>query len=73
MHIKIKDQIQKPHKPMEGTLNNASPTTTITQQQQQQEQQQNQYLRKDNSLSHQGGGLNAFYWCQIFVLDSVVV
>ena len=28
----------------------------------------------DSSLSHWGGGgLNAFYWYQIFVLDSAVV
>ena len=36
-----------------------------------------QRLRTDSSLSHRagegGGGLNAFYWYQIFVLDSTVV
>ena len=35
-------------------------------------QQQNHRLRTDSSLSHQGG-LNAFYWYQIFALDSAVV
>ena len=32
-------------------------------------------LRRDISLSHrgEGGGLNAFYWYQIFALDSAVV
>ena len=33
-------------------------------------------LRTYNSLSHRGGGgggLNAFYWYQIFALDSAVV
>ena len=32
-------------------------------------------LRTDSSLSHRGGGggLNAFYWYQIFTLDSAVV
>ena len=38
-------------------------------------QQQNHRLRTDSSLSHRGGGgvLNAFYWYQIFALDSSVV
>ena len=36
------------------------------------QQQQNHRLRTDSSLSH-CGGLNAFYWRQIFALDSVVV
>ena len=27
----------------------------------------------ESSLSYGGGGLNAFYWRQIFALDSVVV
>ena len=36
------------------------------------QQQQNYRLRMDSSLSHQGG-LNAFYWYQIFALDSAVV
>ena len=35
------------------------------------QQQQNHHLRTDSSLSHRG--LNAFYWYQIFALDSVVV
>ena len=32
-------------------------------------------LRTDSSLNHGGGGgvLNAFYWCQIFALDSAAV
>ena len=34
-------------------------------------QQQNHRLRTDSSLSHRG--LNAFYWYQIFALDSAVV
>ena len=36
--------------------------------------QQNHRLRTDRSLSHRGwgGGLNAFYWYQIFALDSAV-
>ena len=38
---------------------------------------QNHRLRTDSSLSHRGGGggggLNAFYWYQIFALDSAVV
>ena len=37
------------------------------------QQQQNHRLRTDSSLSHGGGGLNAFYWYQIFALDSAVV
>ena len=39
------------------------------------QQQQNHRLRTDNSLSYRGGGggLNVFYWRQIFSLDSVVV
>ena len=39
------------------------------------QQQQNHHLRKDSSLSHRrgGGGLNAYYWYQIFALDSAVV
>ena len=38
------------------------------------QQQQNNNLRKDSSLSHRGGGgLNAYYWYQIFALDSAVV
>ena len=37
------------------------------------QQQQNHRLRTDSSLSHRGGGLNAFYWYQIFALDSAVV
>ena len=36
------------------------------------QQQQNHRLRMDSSLSHRGC-LNAFYWYQIFVLDSAVV
>ena len=37
-------------------------------------QQWNLRLRTASSLSYQkGGGLNAFYWRQFFVLDSVVV
>ena len=36
------------------------------------QQQQNHRLRTDSSLSHRGG-LNAFYWYQIFALDSAVV
>ena len=38
-------------------------------------QQPNQGLRTDSSLSHRGGGggINAFYWYQIFALDSAVV
>ena len=41
----------------------------------QSQQQQNHRLRTDSSLSHRGGGggLNAFYWYQIFALDSAVV
>ena len=37
------------------------------------QQQQNHRLRADSSLNHQGGALNAFYWYQIFALDSAVV
>ena len=38
------------------------------------QQQQNHRLRTDSSQSHWGGGcLNAFYWYQIFPLDSAVV
>ena len=37
------------------------------------QQQQNHRLRTDNSQSHWRGGLNAFYWYQIFALDSAVV
>ena len=38
------------------------------------QQQQNYRLRTDSSLIHGGGGgLNAFYWYQIFALDSAVV
>ena len=42
------------------------------------QQQQNHHLKMDSNLyiSHWGvwgWGLNAFYWCQIFALDSVVV
>ena len=33
------------------------------------QQQQNHSLRTDSSLSHGGGGLNAFYWYQIFALE----
>ena len=36
------------------------------------QQQQIHRLRTDSSLSHRGG-LNAFYWYQIFALDSAVV
>ena len=36
-------------------------------------QQQNYHLRTDSSQSHGEGGLNAFYWFQIFALDSAVV
>ena len=51
-----KDQTQNPDKQWEQHK-------TINQQQ--------QNLRTDSSLSHWGGGggLNAFYWCQIFTLD----
>ena len=35
-------------------------------------QQQNYRIRKDSRLSHLGS-LNAFYWRQIFALDSTVV
>ena len=44
------------------------------------QQQQNHHLRMDSSQRHWGGGggggggsLNAFYWYQIFALDSSVV
>ena len=38
------------------------------------QQQQNHNLRTDSSLSHWGvGGLNAFYWYQIFAIDSAIV
>ena len=39
------------------------------------QQQQKHCLRTDSSLNYRGwvGGLNAFYWRQIFSLDSVVV
>ena len=38
------------------------------------QQKRNHRLRMDSSLSHRGGGgLNAFYWYQIFALDSAVV
>ena len=48
------------------TINNESTTTS--------QQQQNHRLRTDSSPSHRGGGgLNAFYWYQIFALDSAVV
>ena len=36
------------------------------------QQQQNHRLRANSSISH-WGGLNAFYWYQIFALDSAVV
>ena len=36
-------------------------------------QQKKHRLRTDTSLSHRVGGLNVFYWCQIFAPDSVVV
>ena len=36
------------------------------------QQQQNHRLSMDSSLSHRGV-LNAFYWYQIFALDSAVV
>ena len=58
MRTKIKTT-QKPHKQCEVNK-------TIIQ------QQQNHLLRTDSSLSHWGGGLNAFYWRQIFALDYVV-
>ena len=47
---------------MRVTINKKSTTT-------------NHRLRTDSSLSHRGGGggLNAFYWYQIFALDSAVV
>ena len=35
-----------------------------------QQQQQSHRLRTDSNQSHGGGGLNAFYWSQIFSLDS---
>ena len=62
MHTKTKTNTKPPQK-MGSTL-------TIYQ------QQVNHRLRTDNSLSYPGGGgggLNAFYWRQIFALDSVVV
>ena len=38
------------------------------------QQQQHHRLRTDSSLSHWGGGgLSAFYWYQIFAIDSVRV
>ena len=37
------------------------------------QQQHNHCLRRDSSQSCGGGGLNAFYWYQIFAIDSVVV
>ena len=37
-----------------------------------QHQQQNHCLRTDSSLGYREGGLNAFYWSQIFALDSVI-
>ena len=37
------------------------------------QQQQNHHFRTDSSLIYQGDGLNAFYWRQIFALNSVVV
>ena len=37
------------------------------------QQQQNHRLMTNSCLSYEGGGgLKAFYWCQIFALDSVV-
>ena len=36
------------------------------------QQQQNPLIRTDSGLSH-WGSLNAFYWRQMFTLDSVVV
>ena len=49
---------------MGATINNESTTTEPLR------------LRTDSSLRHRGGGgggLNAFYWYQIFALDSAVV
>ena len=42
------------------------------------QQKQKHRLRTDSNLSHReggwgGGGVNAFYWYQIFALESVVV
>ena len=47
-----------------------NPTIGVTSKMDQ--QQQNQSLRTDSTQSH-WGGLNAFYWFQIFALDSAVV
>ena len=46
------------------TINNKSTTN---------QQQQNHRLRMDSNQSHWVDGLNAFYWYQIFALDSTIV
>ena len=65
---------------LEGTLSNVqqnieqlqTPTVGVTINNNQ--QQLNHRLRTDSSLSHRGErALNAFYWYQMFALDSAVV
>ena len=83
IQIKQSNQLSLPHQDecnttMDVTYNKTeqlqSPTMGVTINKSQ--QQQNHRLRTDSSLSHRGGGgggLNAFYWYQIFALDSAVV
>ena len=60
--INVQQNIEQSQTPTMGVTINKS------------QQQQNHRLRTDSSLSHRGGGgLNAFYWYQIFTLDSAVV
>ena len=63
MHSKTKTNTELPQT-MGSTLNNLSTRKYPC-------------LRMDSSLSHRGGGggggLNAFNWCHILALDSVVV
>ena len=68
---------------LEWTYSNVQQNRTITDShngsnnKQKNQQQQNHILRTDSSLSHRGGGgeayLNAFYWYQIFALETAVV
>ena len=80
--IKQSNQLSLPHQDDCNTRTDTKQRTTkhrtITDSQngsnnkQKSQQQQNHRLRTDSSLSHRGG-LNAFYWYQIFTLDSAVV
>ena len=50
---------------------NKDRTPQLEQQSTTNQQQNNRRPRADSILSHWEGGLNAFYWYQIFALDSV--